>query len=338
MNIRLKDLAQDLGLAVITVSKALRNHPDVAKETKERILKRAKELDYQPNMLARSLVTGHSYLIGLVVPGLMHPFFAEIATALSAAVGGRGYSVIISSSEQDPEEEIRQIRHLLARRLDALAVAASGLSTEIFEQMNRSRKPYVLIDQELPGLSANFVGVDDVEVGKMATDHLVAMGCRTIAHLRGKNGMTSIRRFEGYRKALERSGLAYDESLVVTCSKTDTDSFSEGAEAMSKLLMQQNRPDGVFCYNDPLAIGAMNVIHQAGLRIPEDIAIIGCGNLYYNDSLRVPLSSVDQHTKTIGERAGEILLDLIESGDQSHTRSVILTPRLVVRASTARVR
>jgi LacI family transcriptional regulator len=336
MNVRMKDIARDLGISVITVSKALRNHSDVAKATRERILNCAQELNFQPNMLARSLVTGRSYLIGLVVPGLIHPFFAEIASSLSAVVGRLGYSVILSSSEQDPQQEERQIRHLLARRLDALVVAASGFSTGVFEQMNRSGQLFVLIDQELPGLTANFVGMDDVEIGRMATNHLIEQGCRRIAHLMSKNSTTGIRRFEGYRNALASHNLPYDESLVVACAKTDTDLISEGTAATKQLLNLPERPDAIFCYNDPLAIDAMNVICTAGLRIPEDIALIGCGNLYYDESLRVPLSSIDQNSKLIGEKAAEILLQLIESNDSTHTRSVIITPRIQERASSRR--
>lgn len=332
----MKDIAQDLGLAVITVSKALRNHPDVAKKTRERILQRAKELDYQPNVLARSLVTGRTYLIGLVVPGLMHPFFAEIAMALSEVTGKHGYSVIICSSEQNPQQEARHIRQLLARRMDALVVAASGLSTEAFEQMERLGQKYVLIDQELPGLAANFVGVDDETVGRMATEHLYSQGCRTIAHIRGRNSMTGSRRFEGYKQALKDLKLPFQESLVVARSKPDIDSLTQGAEAMRTLLKLRVRPDGVFCFNDPMAMGAMQVILQEGLRIPEDIALIGCGNQYYNDSLRVPLSSIDQHSWAIGERAGKIVLDLVQAEGKPRSRSIILTPTLVARASTLR--
>jgi LacI family transcriptional regulator len=330
----MKDIAADLNLSVVTISKVLRNHPDIAKETRERVLKRVKELDYQPNILARSLVTGRSYLIGLVVPGLMHPFFAEIAMALSEISGKRGYSVIICSSEQDQKLEAREIRHLLARRLDALVIAASGIKADVFEQMDRLEQPYVLIDQEIPGLSANFVGVDDEAVGRVATEHLIDQGCRVIAHIRGKKSSTGTGRFEGYKQALLSHGMEFDESLVVVRSRTDIDSISQGAEAMRMLLKQNPRPDGVFCYNDPLAIGAMNVILEAGLRIPEDVAVIGCGNLYYNNSLRVPLSSMDQHSRMIGERAANILLDLLESKMRPQPKSVILNPTLVVRSST----
>ena len=336
MTVRMKDIANDLGLSVVTISKVLRHHPDIAEETRKRVLRRVKELDYQPNVLARSLVTGRSYLIGLVVPDLLHPFFAEVAKALSTVVRQRGYSVIISSSEEDADLEAREIHQMVARQLDALVIASSSNETAAFEKLNRQGQPYVLVDREFPGLAANFVGIDDEAAGRIATEHLVDQGCRTIAHIRGRDNSTGIRRFEGYKQALQRRGLHYSESNVVERQNVDSESTRHGAEAMRLLLDQESRPDGVFCYNDPLAIGAMNAILESGLRIPEDIAIIGCGNLHYDNSLRVPLSSVDQHSQMIGERAAKILLHMIESKGRPQARSVILDPSLVVRASTLR--
>jgi LacI family transcriptional regulator len=175
---------------VVTISKVLRDHPDIAEETRERVLRRVKELDYQPNTLARGLVTGRSYLIGLVVPDLLHPFFAEVAKALSTVVGKRGYSLIISSSEENPELEAREIQQLAGRQLDALVIASSGNETQPFERMDRQGQPYILIDRELPGLAANFVGIDDEAAGRIATEHLIDQGCRTIAHIRGRNNST----------------------------------------------------------------------------------------------------------------------------------------------------
>jgi LacI family transcriptional regulator len=336
MTVRMKDIANDLGLSVVTISKVLRHHPDIAEETRERVLRRVKELEYQPNVLARSLVTGRSYLIGLVVPDLLHPFFAEVAKALSIVVGQRGYSVIISSSEEDAELEAREIHQLVARQLDALVIASSSNETAVFEKLDRQGQPYVLFDREFPGLTANFVGIDDEAAGRIATEHLVDQGCRTIAHIRGRDNSTGMRRFAGYQQALQRRGLHYSKSNVVGGRTVDVESTRHGAEAMGLLLDRKSRPDGVFCYNDPLAIGAMIAILEAGLRIPEDIAVIGCGNLHYDSALRVPLSSVDQHSQVIGERAAKILIHMIESKSRPQARSVILDPSLVVRSSTMR--
>jgi LacI family transcriptional regulator len=336
MTARMKDVAKDLGLSVVTISKVLRGHPDIAEETRARVLRRVKELDYQPNILARSLVTGRSYLIGLVVPDLLHPFFAHVAKAISTVVGERGYSLIISSSEENPEMEAREIRQLAGRQLDALVIASTGNDKQAFERMDRQGQPYILIDREISGLPASFVGIDDKAAGRIATEHLIERGCRTIAHIRGRDNSTGIGRFEGYKQALLRHGMPYSDSIVVASSNVDSGSEGQGAEAMRHLLRQTPRPDGVFCYNDPLAIGALTTILEAGLRIPEDIALIGCGNLHYDSALRVPLSSIEQHSKMIGERAGAILLDMIESKVRPQPISVILTPVLVVRSSTMR--
>ena len=334
MTIRMKDIARDLGLSVVTVSKVLRDHPDIGEETRKRVLQRVKELDYEPNILARSLVTGRSFLIGLIVPGLIHPFFAEVARALSKTIVGKGYSLIVSSSEEDPELEAREIRHLLARRLDALVIASSGTDTQLFRRMRSQSQPFVLIDRAFDDLEADFVGIDDVAAGRIATTHLIEIGRRNIAHISGRENSTGLRRKEGYLEALRAHKLPIRENYILSRDYVDTDSQRQGSEAMRQLLQRTPRPDAIFCHNDPIAIGAMNVILDAGLRIPEDIALVGCGNLNYNEWLRVPLTSIDQRSHLIGERAGKILLAMIEGREWPAPEKVILEPTLVIRAST----
>jgi len=335
MPVRMKDIADELGLSVVTVSKVLRHHPDIGDETRERVLRRVKELNYEPNVLARSLVTGRSFLVGLIVPTLSHPFFAEIARALSKVIAGRGYSLIVSSSEEDNDLEEREIRQLRARRLDAMVIASTR--TRIPElEVERPDGLFVLIDRDIPGAHAHFIGIDDRAAGRIATEHLIDVGCRRIAHIRGRQTSTEVQRFEGYREALRGRGIAYTEALVISRTHVDTHSTDEGERAMLTLLDGKQRPDGVFCFNDPMAVGAMQAIHASGLRIPEDIAVIGCGNLHYGDWLRVPLSTIDQHTALIGKNAGELVLSLIESKQNVRPRSQILSPVLVVRASTSR--
>ena len=335
MTIRMKDIARDLGLSVVTVSKVLRDHPDIGEETRKRVLQRVKELDYEPNILARSLVTGRSYLIGLIVPGLIHPFFAEVAKALSKTIVDRGYSLIVSASEEDPELEAREIRHLLARRLDALVIASSSADTRLFRRMIDQSQLFVLIDRAFDELDAHFVGIDDVAAGRIATEHLIALGRRNIAHISGRQNSTGVRRQQGYTEALRAHKLHVRDSYIVSRDYVDIDSHRQGAEAMRQLLAQSPRPDAVFCYNDPMAIGAMHVILDAGLRIPEDIAIVGCGNLNYTEWLRVPLTSVDQRSHLIGQRAGEILLAMIDGRERPEPEKVVLAPELIVRASTS---
>jgi len=336
MATRMKDIADYLGISVVTVSKVLRNHPDISEKTRERVLQRVKELNYEPNILARSLVMGRSFLVGLIVPDLLHPFFAEVAKELSSSIRGKGYSLIVSSSEEDAEMEEREIRHLRARRLDALIIASARSELTDADTLLEEDQVVVFIDRQLPGLAANYVGIDDVAAGRLATEHLIDVGCKRIAHIRGRDNSTGLRRFEGYRSALASRNLPFNPEYVISRKRVDTHSIEEGAEATRMLLRRNPIPDGVFCYNDPLAIGAMNTILDAGLRIPEDIALIGCGNLHYDNCLRVPLSSIDQHSRQIGTKAGKLVLSLIEAKQRRAPTVYTVDPSLVIRASSQR--
>jgi len=336
MPVRMKDIARDLGVSVVTVSKVLRNHSDISEETRERVLARIKEVDYRPNIAARSLVTGRTYLVGLVVPSLLHPFFAEIAKSISETLRQRGYYLIISSSEEDPELEEQEINHLLERRLDTLIIASCRSSLDLFQRIEREDTPYILIDRSFEGLAANFVGVDDEAVGVLATQHLIDIGCRRIAHIRGPETSPGMQRLRGYQHTLERNGMKILPEYIIAERKGDVDTHQRGAEAMRKLLQLDPRPDAVFCFNDPLAIGAMHCILDEGLRIPEDIALIGCGNLNYDDTLRVPLSSVDQCSRQIGEETARVALGILSSKRPPAVENIILKPQLVLRASTQR--
>ncbi len=338
MPVRMKDIARDLGVSVVTVSKVLRNHADIGEETRERVLKRIKELDYRPNLAARALVTGRSYTMGLVVPDLVHPFFSEVAKGLSKALRKKSYSLLISSSEEDPELERQEIDQLLARRVDALIVASAQCSADSFRRVERQQTPYVLVDRRFNGLAANFVGVDDEAVGMLATEHLIQQGCRRVAHIRGQGVSTAVGRLEGYRRALARHALSVMPGYIASGRSGDDAGEISGEEAMRQLLRLPLPPDGVFCYNDTIALGAMRAILGERLRVPEDIAVIGCGNARYADLLRVPLSSVDQDSLSIGERAGRLALSLVGAKGAVTPKSILLEPRVVARASSLRMK
>jgi LacI family transcriptional regulator len=336
MAARLKDIARDLGVSVVTVSKVLRDHPDISAETKDRVLKRMKELNYRPNLAARALVTGRTFIIGLVVPDLVHPFFAQIARGLSRELRKNGYNLVISSSEEDPELEQQEIDQLLSRRVDALVIASAQWTVESFRRIEEQKTPYVLIDRKFVGLPANFVGVDDELVGVVATEHLIQVGCTRIAHIGGPLVSTAIGRVEGYRRALRQHQMDPPENCIITLDRGDEASDESGYEAMRTLLSLSAPPDGVFCYNDPTAMGAMKAIIEAGCRIPQDIAIVACGNVHYAEFLKVPLTSVDQASEQIGERAAGLVLSLISSKGNARPKTVLLEPRLVVRDSSRR--
>jgi LacI family transcriptional regulator len=336
---RLKDIAQDLGLSVVTISKVLRNHPDIGEETRQRVLKRMKELNYQPNFAARSLITGRTWTIGLVVPDLLHPFFAQIATGISVEVHKKGYSLFISSSDEDPALEQEEIAQLMARRVDVMLIASSQWTVESFQRLEERDVPFILLDRQFPGFESNFVGVDDKAVGELATTHLIEQGCRRVAHIRGPEISTALGRLDGYKHALASRQMAPLSGHIVSIGPSGDHVGDEaGYAATVKLLAHKTRPDGIFCFNDPVALGTMRAIFDAGLRVPEDIAVVGCGNLSYSDFLRVPLTSVDQNSKMTGKIAATLALKLAESKTPLRLKSELVTPRLVVRASSLRAK
>ncbi len=335
--VRLKDIARDMGLSTVTISKVLRGHSDISEETRKRVLKRMKEMHYQPNFAARALITGRTYTIGLVVPDLLHPFFAQVAKAISAGIRGHGYSLMITSSEEDAELEQQEIEQLLARRVDAMVIASAQWTAESFRAVEERRIPYVLVDRRFIGLPANFVGVDDEHVGQMGTEHLVEQGCSRIAHIRGPETSTALGRLAGYKKALAAHGMQpMPDHIIPIGSSGDDRGEPGGYEAARKLLASVEPPDGIFCFNDPVALGAMRAILDAGLRIPQDIAVVGCGNFPYSDFLRVPLTSIDQDSSAIGTYAAELALSLVGAKGIVGPRTRLVTPRLVVRASSQR--
>jgi len=333
--VRMKDIAEDLGVSLMTVSKALRNHSDVAAETRERILRRARELQYQPNLTARGLASRRSFLIGLIVPDMMHSFFAEVARGIGDRLEPQGYQILIANSAERAERELRQIRSFMGRGVDGLIIAsaAGGATGPLAEALTAGGARYVLIDRAIAGLDANYVGVDNEEIGYLAATHLIEQGCQRVAHIQGPAISTGTGRLNGYRRALESHRLAVLPGYVSGGEYED----AAGYGAMRRLLELKPRPDGVFCYNDPVAAGAMKAILEAGLRIPRDIAVIGAGNVHYSDLLRVPLSTIDQSSSLMGQTAADLLTDAMQTKGPAAPRRILFPPQLVVRDSSRRI-
>jgi LacI family transcriptional regulator len=332
----MKDIARDLGLSVVTVSKVFRGHPDISEETRTRVLDRMAELNYQPNLAARSLATGRSFTVGFIAPDLVHPFFAEeVAQHLAGALRASGYHLLMSSSREEPRVEQEEIEHLLARRVDVLIVASTqGNSTSLASVVER-KVPLILIDRQFSDFRAHFVGVDDERTGRMATQHLLSQGCRVIGYIGSWHASTSTGRLAGYRAALKAAGLTADSKYVISRAHGDHLGDKTGFAAMKELLAQTPRPDGVFCNNDPTAMGAMQAVLEQGLRVPEDVAIVGCGNVSYSSFLRVPLTSVDQDCAGLGQGAAKLALELLTKPTK-RSLSILLDPKLIIRESSLR--
>jgi LacI family transcriptional regulator len=324
MAIRLKDIAEDLGVSMITVSKVLRNKSDVSADTRKRILKRVEELNYRPNLMARGLASGRSFTVGLVVP---------FARSLGASLRKHSYQLILASSDEQAEVERLEIDNLMGRGVDVLLVASCQDDLKGFQEVIDSTTPCVLIDRRIKGFPSHFIGTDDVRAGRIATEHLIGIGRKRIAHIGGLGTSPTVERLKGYKDALEAHGLSYREDMVLLSKLTESRGDQLGRKLMDTLLASPKTPDAVFCYNDLLAVGVIHSARAHRLRVPEDIAVIGCGNLTLSTYLEVPLSSVDQGTSELGERAAKLALSLVEN-KRSRTKVALIEPKVIARAST----
>jgi LacI family transcriptional regulator len=335
MPVTMMDIARDLDVSVVTVSKVLRNQGRISETTRRRVLRRAKQLNYQMNWVARSLVTRRTFTIGLLLPEFTHPFFAEIARAAAQTLRPHGYHVITSYFDEDPELELSEADSLLARQVDGLIIASAQgeRHLDMFRRIQARGVPFILVDRPIPGLDASFVGADNVAIGRVATEHLLGQGCRRIAHLRGPALGIAVERLEGYRQALAKRRWRVDPRYVVTGGRSD----DTGYAAMKKLLRLRPAPDGVFCFNDPSAIGAVKAIREAGLNVPDDIAVAGAGNVHYSDQLVVPLTTIDQSTCEMGRRAAELLLERIGQKRALKPKKILIPPKLIERKSSKRI-
>ncbi|MGA2327359.1 MAG: substrate-binding domain-containing protein [Bryobacteraceae bacterium] len=276
------------------------------------------------------------HIIGLVVPDLTDTHFAEVARGVARIMQPSGYTVLISNSEGDADSERLAIDLLLScAQVDGLILASAQApeETALFQRIEKHRLPYVLIDRAFPGSTASYVGADDDEIGAVATEHLISRGCRHIAHIRGPETSTGIGRSKGYAATLARHGLKAPAAYVASGGSSD----SEGYAAMRRLLSVNPRLDGVVCFNDAVAVGAIKAVLEAGLEVPYDIEVVGAGNVHYSDILRVPLSTIDLNSSLVGERAAQILLGTLQSPEPLPPQRVLIPFHLVARESSKAV-
>ncbi len=276
------------------------------------------------------------HIIGLVVPDLTDTHFAEIARGVARRMQPRGYTVLISNSDGDADSERQAIDLLLScQQVDGLILASAQApgETALFKRLAKHKLPYVLVDRDFPDAGASCVAADDEQIGRVATEHLIARGCRHIAHIEGPESSSGARRCAGYRTALAAHGLKAPAAYVVSGGSTGR----QGYNSMRKLLAVNPRLDGVVCFNDAVAVGAIKAILEAGLEVPYDIEVVGAGNVHYSDILRVPLSTIDLNSGTMGERAAELLLGALDATVPHAPERVTVPFELIARESSKAV-
>jgi len=329
----MKRIAGELGVSITTVSKVLNNRADISEATRSRVLAKVEELGYQRNAVARSLSLRRSHTLGIVIPDLMHSFFVEIIAGIEPVASTRGYGLLLCSSSENPEKEQSELEMLRSRQVDGIVLASahgSGI-TGLLQRLTKQGTTLVMIDRDdHPSVKCHRVLTDDERVGHLATDHLLDLGRRAIAHIGGPAIVHAKRREKGWRDALRARGIKAPDEWIVRGGFME----SEGYKAMKRLLEVRPKIDAVFAANDPSAIGAMKAIWEAGLRVPDEIAVVGVGDIALGDLLRVPLTTVGWSRTDQGRHAAELMLNSLDEDNDAEPQRIIIPPRLIARASS----
>jgi DNA-binding LacI/PurR family transcriptional regulator len=333
--VSIKDIAQTANVTPGTVSRALRDSPRVNPETKARIQRLADEMGYTPDAQARSLATGRTQAIGVVVTTLTDPFIGTVVQTIESAAYERGYTVILTSSNDIPEREIEAVQMLQSRRVDGVIVSSSRVGALYQERLDQLRVPVVLINglAEQGGQYTISVSVDNQDGGYQATNHLIQKGHRRIAYVAAPADRNdSAERMTGYRNALAEAGIAYDSSLVVQ----GTGRAGGGKRALPVLLSLNDAPSAVFCYNDMTAIGLLSAACDAGLSVPHDLAVVGFDDIAFAQLAYPPLTTIAQPVDRLGGGAVETVLAFLADDGRGEraVSDVTLRGRLIVRASS----
>ena len=328
MGVSIKDIAKAAGVSHSTVSRALSDSPLVKEETKRRIQRLAREMGYSPSAIARSLATKRTYTIGLVVTTIADPFVADIVRGVEEVALDKGYSVLLSNSNADPQREMAVVKTFHERRVDGVIVTASRVGDLYLPLLEEIGAPIVLINNLRDGKYVYSVATDNVHGAELATRYLIELGHRRIGYIACPNKERSNRdRLEGYRRALREANIAFQPALVAR----GDGKVEGGREGMRQLLFLSPPPTAVFCYNDLTAIGAMMAVKGAGLRVPDDVSLVGFDDIAMASYVDPPLTTVRQRKYEMGRLAMEMLLNIL-SGEEA-TKSIVLQGELIVRKS-----
>jgi len=329
----LRQVAGRAGVDASTVSRVLRADPALAvrPETRERILTAARELNYRPNAAALSLKLRQTHTLGMLVPDITNPIFPGIFRGVEATAAAAGYRVILVNTDEARDRESLFVDLLTEKRVDGLILATALTDDKTVAALREGGYPFVLVNRRMPGLNERYVSADDEAGARLATEHLIRLGHRRIAHISGPLFTdTGLRRLKAYRECLHNHGIPFESAYVVEGD------FREptGQAAMQHLLELPQPPTAVFCANDLTAIGAMSALRQRGLRLPEDLSLVGFNDLPWTEHLQPPLTTVHVPLPEMGALACTMLLQLL-AGVPLQPVAIVVPVRLMERGSTA---
>lgn len=332
-NVTLKEIAKELRMSAMTVSRALNDKDNVDENTKKRVVEKANSMGYTPNHLAKSLVSRKTFTIGVVIPEIYHAFFSEVISGIEEVTYKRNYQLFLTNSAELAERERSSINALQSKRVDGILISCAETSSDIgfYKKIIDSGLPFVFFDRCVENIGASCVAVNDYESSKLITTHLTDHGYTRIAHLRGAEDVSIAgKRMRGFSDALNERGLLVDDTLI------EESGFNQkgGYNAM-KLILERtgyNPPRAVVAVNDPAAFGAIKAIKEAGFSIPGDIAIVAFSDDIRSELIECPLTTVRQPAFLIGKTAAQKLIDTIDNRDEP-IESIELKNELIIRRS-----
>ncbi|WP_215223686.1 LacI family DNA-binding transcriptional regulator [Echinicola shivajiensis] len=334
----LKDIARELGLAVSTVSRALKSHPDISKETIKLVKDYADKHHYVPNLLAVNFRKSKTFNIGLIIPELVHQFFSTIISGVIKEANEYGYNVMICQSNEHVDDEKKVAKALLNSRVDGVIISLSNETDEVshLEDFVAADIPVIQVDKISDQFDTPKVIVNDYAGAYQAVSHLMDLGYQRIAHIRGRLIVQhSNERYRGYAEALENYGKEVNEEYVKVC---DLLTEEEGYHFAQELLSLPEPPDAFFCVTDLVALGVMKYLREKNIKVPDEVGIIGFSNWKLGEIVSPTLCTVDQPGYEIGEKAMQLLLDKINNGMESPNERVVLNADLIVRESVKNVK
>jgi len=334
--VTIKDIAKILGISVSTVSRALKNHPDISAETKKEVQALAKKLNYTPNAIALSLRNKKTFLIAVIIPEIIHHFFSCVISGVEEVANRNGYNVVIFQSNEQYEREVSICQSILNSRVDGVLVSMAKTTRKAghFKELQQAGIPLVFFDRICGDLDTDRVVVDDFNGAFAAVQHLIAMGCKRIAHYSAPQTMQIAQKRQlGYIEALKDARIAVEENLIVQCDNQD-----DAIIVTERLMTSSNRPDAIFAVNDLTAAGAMYAVKRMGYRVPEDVAICGFTDGLVSTLTDPTLTTVEQHGASMGEIATHLLLRRIHAEESEFIPTVtkVIKTNLIVRESTCR--
>ncbi len=335
--ITLKDIAERLNISVSTVSKALKDYPEVSKKTRRLVKEMAETLNYKPNSFAVNFRTKESKTIGVIIPEVVHQFFSSVIEGIIKQAEKKGYMVIILQSNESFELEKKQLDLLISKQVDGILISLAN-GTVDFAHLNdiiSQGKPLVMFDKIAKVVNCSKVIIDDRKAAYTATQHLIDIGCKRIAHFRGPLlPQNSIDRFLGYKQALIDNGISYDPGLVYISENT---SFENGIENAKKLISEHPDVDGLFANPDIVAIGAVKEFKRQNINVPQDISVVGFSNYFMTSVVTPSLSTIDQPGYLMGKRAFKLLYKEMKRKKNDKPfkyKEEILETSLIIRESS----